>query len=176
MYQAFATHGFGALGEAKREVAPTQAFVSLPFAMQLAPQARRRLKALRWEVTSGGADQAAELPFTELPQVEAAITRLRNAGTAPDHLQLRSTACAREQAAALREATLDAIARAGARPLRALVDQGSVYRPDASICGLSNNVGASGGYIGGSFTGYATAEYSIDERVLAVTTAPSRRQ
>lgn len=168
-YQPFITNGEGVLGDAKAAVRPTQAFLSMPPQQQITPALSHYFKNLWWEQSGGGVDHAGELRVFEPKRVKTALSELRKSGIVVDHVQFRSAGCEEAQASALREATQLALARAGSRPLQALIDQGSMYRPGFSICGLRTDVGSFGMYVGGSYTGYDTAEYSIEESVLAVT-------
>lgn len=167
--QAFTTRGEGVLGETKRMLRPTQAFLSLPLQQHTSPLLPRYFKDEWWEQSGNGIERAGELRGFGPERVKAVLAELRKSGVTPNGLQFRSAACEQVQAQALREATRLALSRAGSHPLQALIDQNPIYRPNFSICGLRRDLGSAGTYLGGSYTDYDTAEYSITERVLAVT-------
>jgi hypothetical protein len=116
-------------------------------------------------VGAGSVTRLVRLPRPDPASAKQAITRMRAQGALLDHLLFRDDQCAQEDMGALKLAVADGLRKIRPAPVHAILDQGIVYSPEKSICGL----GSEGGYnIAGSYSDYDRVPYTITHRILVV--------
>lgn len=165
--EAFLTRGVGVLGSSTRSLRPTSRLVSVPVMRPDSRAFEQRIQRPRPQNSDGMTDLVGDLRPSDPPDAPTTV--------GADHLLYWSDECSAIQSEALRSATADAIAHMGRATVQAIIDQGPVYAPSASICGLRNSVSQSGLYVGGLLKDYDKIQWSVTQRVLVVTGSPRSR-